>query len=587
MLAKGYITGSVATGLALLLAQEALGQVPPPVAPTREEVQRDGLAPDAQSIVPREDIDSGIERAPCPLSQPRFAGITFYLRGVAFDNLTGVTADELRPSYAEYLDQMVSLATVCDIRDRAATLLRNRGFLAAIQVPPQEIGDDGIVRLDILSARMTRIQVRGDAGNSEGLIASYLEPLTEQDAFNQREAERSLLLARSLPGYETRLTLRPAEGAPGEVIGDVRVIREKFSLEGNIQNYSAPSSGRFGGQVRAQVNDVTGLGDRTVFGFYSTVDFDESLVLTFAHDFAIGDNGLRLGGEFTYAWNDPTLGGVSPFDTRTLVATGRLSYPFILDQGTFLGATTGFEFIDQQIDFAGLPLNEDNLRVAFARVDASFTDRQSVNGFGGYSAAEPRWRLGLSGELRQGVEIFGASDAGLPPAIPLPQTRSAGQSDATLFRLEGLAEFRPAPFIALILQPRLQLTGQALLAYEEFSGGNYTIGRGYDPGAIIGDRGIGFRYETRIGSALPRTRDDWAVQPYGFFDAAWIGNEDPGAAGFGGSDELFSTGAGVRVNWGGKVRFDAALAVPLRRTDGQTETPDPRLLMSITVRFAR
>ncbi len=587
MLAKGYISRYVATALALLLAQEALGQVPPPVAPTREEVQRDGLAPDAQSIVPREDIDGGIERAPCPLSQPRFSDIEFQLSGVRFSNLVGVSEEELRTVYAEYLNRTIPIDTICEIRDRAATLLRNRGFLAAIQVPPQEIGDDGIVRLDILSARMTRIQVRGDAGNSEGLIASYLEPLTEQDAFNQREAERSLLLARNLPGYETRLTLRPAEGAPGEVIGDVRVIREKFSLEGNIQNYSAPSSGRFGGQVRAQVNDVTGLGDRTVLGFYSTADFDESLVLTFAHDFAIGDNGLRLGGEFTYAWNDPTLGGISPFDTRTLVATGRLSYPFILDQGTFIGATTGFEFIDQQIDFADLPLNEDNLRVAFARVDASFTDRLSVNGYRGYSAAEPRWRLGLSGELRQGLDIFGASDAGLPPAIPVPQTRSAGQSDATLFRLEGLAEVRPTPNIALILQPRLQLTSQALLAYEEFSGGNYTIGRGYDPGAIIGDRGFGFRSETRIGSALPRNRDDLAIQPYAFFDAAWIDNDDPGAAGFGGSDELYSAGAGVRANWGGRVRFDTALAIPLRRTDSQTSTPDPRLLISITVGFGR
>lgn len=571
-------------GLGLAIPGAAVAQAGP--APTREEIQPDRLTPSTDQPEGRLAVEGGIERAPCPLAQPRFANIRFQLSDVVFANLTGIPADRLRPAFADYVGQDVPIAVVCEIRDRAASILRSEGYLAAVQVPPQQIGDDGIVRFDVLMATMSRIQVRGDAGNSENLIARYLRPLSEMVVFNQREAERSLLLARNLPGFETRLTLRPAEGTPGEVIGDVRVERTPFVIEGNVQNYASRSTGRFGGQIRAQINDVTGLGDSTTLAVFSSADFNEQLVVNASHSFAIGNDGLRLGGAFTYAWNDPTVGGISPFDTQTLVTGFNLSYPFILDQATSLVGTAGFDFIDQDVRFGGAALNRDKLRVAYARAALMTTDRRSIDGVGGYSAAEPRWRIGIAGEVRQGLDIFDATEAGFP-ASGVPQTRVAGKADATVIRIDGLAELRPIPNLAFVIEPRLQWTSDPLLSYEEFSGGNYTVGRGFDPGSVIGDRGFGFRYEFRYGSALPRTRESWALQPYGFFDAAWVGNEDPAALGGTGSDELFSTGVGLRANWGDRARVDATFAIPLSRTNFQTSTPSPRLLLSLLLRFAR
>ncbi|RED15771.1 ShlB/FhaC/HecB family hemolysin secretion/activation protein [Parasphingopyxis lamellibrachiae] len=572
--------------LAAIVAAEpgvAVAQSGP--APTREEIQPDRLTPGTGQPADRLEVEGGIERAPCPLAQPQFAAIRFRLSDAVFANLRGISADRIRPAFADYLGQEVPISIVCEIRDRAASILRSEGYLAAVQVPPQQIGDDGIVRFDVLMASMSRIQVRGDAGNSENLIARYLRPLGEMEVFNQREAERSLLLARNLPGFETRLTLRPAEGVPGEVIGDVRVERTPFILEGNIQNYASRSTGRFGGQIRAQINDVTGLGDSTTLAVFSSADFNEQLVLNASHSFAIGDSGLRLGGTFTYAWNDPTVGGVSPFDTQTLVTGFDLSYPFILDQATSLVGTAGFDFIDQDVRFGGAALNRDKLRVAYARAALYTSDRRSIDGVGGYSAAEPRWRFGIAGEVRQGLDIFDATEPGFP-VNGVPQTRAAGKADATVLRIDGLAELRPTPDIAFVIEPRLQWTSDPLLSYEEFSGGNYTVGRGFDPGSVIGDRGIGFRYEFRYGSALPRTRESWAFQPYGFFDAAWVGNEDPAALGGTGSDELYSTGVGLRANYGDRVRLDTTFAIPLNRTNFQANRPSPRLLLSLLLRFA-
>ncbi|MBC2778036.1 ShlB/FhaC/HecB family hemolysin secretion/activation protein [Parasphingopyxis marina] len=555
-------------------------------APTREEILRQ---PDTSigERPERIEVEGGIERAPCPLAQPRFENVRFTLRGATFSNLGEISESDLAPSFAEYLGQEVPIATVCDIRDGAATILRNQGYLAAVQVPPQQIGDDGIVRFDILTAQMTRIQVRGETGNSENRIAGYLEPLTHAGPFNQRAAERNLLLARELPGFDTRLTLRPADGAPGEVIGDVRVERTGFVGELNVQNYSSHSTGRFGGQARAQFNDLTGMGDSTNIAFFASADFNEQLVVSLAHSFAAGNDGMRVGGSFTYAWNDPTIAGASPFDTETMIASAFVSYPFVLDQGTRIGGTAGFDFINQQIEFGGAPLNRDRLRVAYARLDAQVIDRASIDGHGGFSAAEPRWRFAGSAEIRQGLDIFDATDPGIFPAVAIPQTRTAGKAGATVIRFEGLAEFRPSPVIAFVLQPRAQISWDPLLSYEEFSAGNYTVGRGYDPGTIIGDQGFGFRSEIRFSSAVPRTRESWALQPYGFFDAVWVWNDDPVFSGFGGSDELWSAGAGLRANYGDLARFDATFTVPIERTNITRTRPDPRLLISMLIRFAR
>jgi hemolysin activation/secretion protein len=117
----------------------ALAQSVPDVAtPTREEIDRPDLRPAARPPA-RLSVEGDVERAPCPLAAPNYAGITFTLSDVVFNNLAGVSAADLRGTFAEYVGQTVPLATVCEIRDRAATILRRQGYLAAVQVPPQEI----------------------------------------------------------------------------------------------------------------------------------------------------------------------------------------------------------------------------------------------------------------------------------------------------------------------------------------------------------------------------------------------------------------------------------------------------------------
>jgi hemolysin activation/secretion protein len=121
------------------------------------------------------------------------------------------------------------------------------------------------------------------------------------------------------------------------------------------------------------------------------------------------------------------------------------------------------------------------------------------------------------------------------------------------------------------------------LSFEEFSAGNYTIGRGYDPGSLLGDRGWGTQAEVRYGSRVPASARKPAFEAYLFWDHAAIHNLAklfvvPG------SNQLNSAGGGLRVSFE-RFALDASLADPLSRVGIDNKRPPVRFLISLTTRL--
>jgi hemolysin activation/secretion protein len=584
-----YVAG--ATPFLLLFgATEVAAQTPPPITPqTREEVERVPVRPQTQTR-PRLTVEGGVERAPCALSNEAYRDVRFTVNAVEFQDLRGLSMDALRPAYQEYIGTNQPVAVICEIRDRAATILRDAGYVAAVEVPEQRIAD-GTVRFQVLMAKLVGVRVRGDAGNAERTIAGYLQRLTDQEVFNRNTAERYLLLAGDIPGYDVRLSLRSANAGRGEVIGEVAVVRTPGRLDFNVQNFGSKALGRWGGLLRGEFYGLTGLGDRTTLAAFSTSDFEEQQTIQIGHDFRLGSEGLTLSGQFTHAWAEPETGSPDlEVKARTLLATTEASYPILRTQVETARAVLGFDFINQRVRFNDIPLSRDKLRVAFARIDVDSIDPGSLNGFGGFSAAAPRWRFGGSLQVRQGLDILGASDgcgrnfARCAPVNVVPPSRLEGDPTGTLIRGEALGEFRAIPNITFSLGLRAQYSRDALLSFEEFSAGNYTVGRGYDPGTLLGDSGVGMQAELRFGNLFPQSATSIAAQPYVFLDAARVTNEDRLSVPIG-SQNLVSAGGGVRAVYGDKAQLDVVLAVPLKRAGLFDERPDPRLLISLTTRL--
>jgi hemolysin activation/secretion protein len=572
--------------LALSLPVTAQAQIAPSV-PTREEIQRPTLPPSAPPGEQVVSADDSIERAPCPLANPEFSNVRVTVRDVQFSPVEGIDTSMLDASWRDKVGQDLPIAVVCDIRDRAATMLRAKGYLAAVRVPPQTI-DGGVIKLDILSARMSRIEVRGDAGANEKLLQRYLSRLDDQPVFNITDAERYLLLARDIPGLDARLTLRPGS-VPGEVVGEVTVARTPAIFDFSAQNFGSKDVGRWGGIARARVAGLTGMGDLTTVSFYSTPDFDEQNVVQVAHEFRVGGEGLRFGASYTYAWTRPDIANF-PIKSNTQIISLFTSYPLVLTQAQRVTIGGGLDIINQDIKLATIPINRDRVRVFNLRADAAWVDPASIAGKGGYSPSEPRWSLGASLEARQGANFLGASDdcgpggvtCFLPGAVPL--TRIEAKPDAFLLRASAQAEWRPTKTFTLAVSPRAQWASDPLVAYEEFSGGNFTVGRGFDPGTVIGDSGVAVSTEARYGSFVPANTASFAFQPFAFFDAAWVWNKDSAFNGLN-PQKLYSAGGGVRVAYGDVGRLDMTLAVPLNKGGFLPAKPDPRFLVSFTTQF--
>ena len=559
----------------------AVAQSTPVVPPTREEVTR----PVAPTPPPEShlQVEGGIERAPCALDGPEFRSVHFVMRGAEFDGLQGLTRADLVTAYAPFMGRDVPISTVCEIRDRAATILRDAGYIAAVQVPEQRI-DGGVVRFRVLMAHLTQVRVRGEATGAETVLAAYLGQLTKRPLFNRYEAERYLLLASDLPGYTVRLTLRPAGTAPGDVIGDVTVQRLPAYVDFIVQNGGSRELGRWGGLLRGQVFGLTGLGDRTTLSVYSTSDFHEQQTVQLAHEMRLGPEGLSLSGAFTYAWARPAIPHADVL-AKTLLGTLEVGYPFVRRQSETVRGSVGMDLVNQDVRLDHADLSRDRLRVAFLRLGI---DAVPTNFGPGFSSAEPPWRVTSLFELRQGLHALGATHDCGPAGVnclgpkDIPPSRLEGHSDATVLRFSGYGEGRPLPKMTFALGLRAQYAWKPLFSFEQFSAGNYTVGRGYDPGALLGDRGWGTTAEIRYGSRVPASARKPAFEEYAFWDHAQVGHRDSVIVA--GRQNLNSFGGGLRVNWDRFV-LDTGLAVPLNHVGPLGHRPGTRLLVSLTTRL--
>lgn len=555
--------------LAAPVTTSAQTSTPTISGPSRDELGGITRAPVEQQ--PRLTVSGGIERSNCPLADPQFQGITTTISDVTFNGLKSVSAADMEAAWKPIAGTKQPIAVLCEIRDAAATILRNRGYLAAVQVPVQRIVD-GHVRMEVLFARITTIRARGQTRGAERKLLAYLAQLTEGEVFDRAKAERYLLLARDLPGYNVQLTLRPAGTAPGDLIGEVTVLRQQFVADFSVQNLASATTGRWGGQLRVQAFGLTGLGDATTLSYYATADFREQRIVQVSHEFRPGHDGLLVGGAFTYAWTKPDIGvTTAPLEARTLLASLYGRYPLVRSQGSNLWLGAGFDLLDQSTTLI-VPLSRDRLRLLWARLDFDRVD---------LTRADPAWRLSGSLELRQGLLGLGATRSCLGAAClgRVPTSRFDATPAATVLRGELEVE-RALGRFSLSVNPRAQYAFRKVLGFEAFAPGNYTVGRGYDPGAITGDSGVGVATELRGPRFSVGHGGGPQVQPFAFVDAAWAWDRGAGKA-----QRLSSVGGGIRTELGSRFRLDATIAVPLDHTGFLSRRPAPRMLLSLTTRL--
>src|SRR5215472_17456917 len=547
--------------LALLVAgvSPAVAQAPP----SAQELNPAQRAP-AASAAPqsRGDVLSAPEPGPCPL---RSSTLTFTLTSVSFKGADTLTPDDFAPAYAGLIGKTVPVSTLCDIRDSASQILFHKGIFARVEIPQQKISK-GAVEFEVIEAYIARVRVLGNDSDAQAKVEDYIEMLRGMKPFNIEQAQRYLFLASDVPGVQISASLKPGGRERGAVELDVTVTGYRpFDALLNVENFGAESTGPFGALLRVDLNDFTPWGDRTTLIDYQTFDLIEENVVQAIEEVRIGSDGL-LGHLSISDGQTHPRSMLTPLQLFSISYVGEtdLTYPIIRSRYANLNIAGGFNYVYEKVNASSSLLSQNHLRIFFAQVNGSKTFRWDV----------PVYFQG-DVEFRKGTEALGASPANSPNL-----SRPGG--DPAAFDIRTVDSMRIGPFYDftgnLLFQG--QWTDTPLLTYEQQAVGNFTIGRGYDPASLNGDKAAAGSAELHY-SPMPTS---WIVtaSPYIFYDVARVWNLTPGSQ----NREVRSLGGGMVFQITQRFRADVFYAHPMDRiSDVATHKPGDRVLLSLTVSY--
>jgi hemolysin activation/secretion protein len=521
------------------LAQPTAATLPGAVQPGRND--RPGPA-----IPTQPDFDFSIE-APSRTPLGRAVDtVTFTLRDIKVEGAKTIPAAAFRPLYAKLIGQTVKLSQILDVADAIEKMYQDRGYiLVRAYVPPQRVRD-GVFTINVVEGKIAHVTVEGGTPATQAQIKNYLQPSLNRSPMPLAVMERSLLLSNDLPGVVAAGTLKPAADIPGA--SDVAITVDQPRVTGGLgaDNRGSRFSGLWTLNADAEVNSILGSADQLAGTFTTSPDASEQVAGSVRYRRPIGDDGVigTIAGTITRGEPGSTLSQFG-VDTNSWAVGPRLTWPIIRTRAESLQLDGGFTFQKADIDVLGSRVAHDKWRV----LDANLTYLVS-SWLGGSWLA--------TGGIVQGVPGLGASD-NLSPDL----SRKGAYLDFT--KLTGLLRYvgyLPDNF-SVVLSGQGQFSFVPLINGELISFGGIGIGRGYDPGAITGDRGIGgsaeLRYDAAIGNKYLLN-----AEPYVYFDAGQTWYIQRGAAVDPAliDQNIESVGGGVRLT----LPYNSSLGLEMAQT---------------------
>ena len=488
--------------------------------------------------------------------------IRFVLKSVKFEGARSLPVGEIEPAWQPFVGKGVSLADLAAIARRAEAIYARHGYpFVAIVLNPQQVVD-GSVEYRVIEGRVTDLSILGTDPVARRQASAAFQPLVNRTPLKGTDVEAAYERARAVPGLTVAGALHRGASAGGMDLL-VQTRREPWYVYTNINNLYPDALGPWGFLLGVDHRGGSRFGDQASAQLYESIDGGRQTIARLSYERSLDTRGTTLSVSALGAWANPGR-EVSSLDLATNVLDGRvaISSPIVSRLQKSLTATAAVEVDNQRTRIFGqTALTEDKLRILSLGLSGAW-----------------RWTDGaVAGgvvELRQGVGGLGGSrlqDTGL--------SRQGADPRATVakFAFEGLSP----SFHKLRLDMRLegQTSSAGLAASEQYTVGNLTIGRGYQPGANFGDKAIAAAFEARFGP-YPFRKTRLLIEPFAFFDDVRISSNGTGGQV---SRSLNSVGGGLRLQAGERMRVDLTYAKPLTPPLGLGEpTPGGRVLINIS-----
>ncbi len=492
------------------------------------------------------------------------ASVRFVLTRLSVEGSTVYPESKLQDAYTQYLGKEVTLAEIYQVAEALTRRYRNDGYILSQVVVPAQSIRDGAVRLQAVEGYVANARVEGLVRAPRDLVDAYLDRIRQSRPLKADVLERALLLINDLAGVTARATLAPSAQAGASNL-TVSVSEAPRTVTVGLNNRGS----KFLGPVRitadADFNSMFGAGDRTGVRFMRTPFDSEMTLLSGSHERPLGTRGMKLAGSLTMANAKPGVGPtLAGLQTQSITAQTSLSYPLVRSRVQNIYLRGGLGWSDGRSDaLAGTFQQRDQIRAV--RFGVTW---DGVDALRGVNIADL--------EYSRGMNSFGASDR----APDGSRTNVPAGFQKLSYYAARLQSIVPKWSVLGALSGQQGLTN--LLAPEQFAFGGEQFGRGHDAAELIGDSGLGLKFELRYNDTSTGVVRDYMA--YGFYDVGTITRRSPHPGELA-RQSASSTGLGVRFNLQRNMSGFLELGVPLVKTVSAEGNRSARLFAGVQANF--
>ncbi len=564
------LTASVLASSASMADGQSAAQIPSTADISRQRVP--------ERRAPAAKFDLRIE-SPEATAVPKAVDlIEFEVADILVSGVTAYPKSEVDVFFKPLIGTKITLVKLREVVAKLEAKYRADGyFLSRAFIPAQRVRK-GALKVQVIEGYVSDIQVDTDDESLNHRLTKTLKPILNHRPVRLADVETALLRINDMPGVVATSVLRPgtATGASELVLTAANAPPSFGASLGNTSSKelgpwvlggSAGFSNPFG---RTGALDLTAaIGDEKLNEIKSgSVRYTEPL----------GHSGASVSIGALVAKANPG-GSVKALGIDSFVTSfsGKVHTPIIRTRANSLFFDVGLSVNSTRTKAAGVLIGRDKTTVG--ELTASYQQNGFLNG-----------STTITGSVFHRFGFFGANTA----SAPLPSVQGFDVRFTRFAYSLQRTQYLPKQFSAL-LQIQGQYSRDNLLSGELISFGGPSIGRGYDPSLIAGDRGLGGLLELRYDPNFKIDKKFTRPQLYVFADAArtaTLANSYPNPTNPTGpvivtaksTDKLYSAGGGVRFDLFQHGHFDVQFADGLRKFAGSSAR-NPRVTLTASVGF--